>query len=83
MSITRRDALTGATAAASAHETLSILWQEHERLKQQYGEAIKENDFAFTARQAITETETPEYDAAAAAHEAADQHQQETSDAVV
>ena len=70
-------------AAAWTDETLSALWLEHEGLRQQYSKAGKETDLAFTAMKAITDTETPEYHAAAAAHEAADQHQQETSDAIV
>ena len=69
--------------AALTDEALSALWQECERLRQQYGEAVKETDLVFTARQAITETETPEYRAAVITHETADQHQQETSDTMV
>ncbi len=77
------EAEAAVAAAASTDETLSALWQEHERLRAQYSEAGRETDLAFTAEKAITETETPEYRIAAAAHEAADQHQQETSDAIV
>lgn len=70
-------------AAVSTDEALFALWQERERLRQQYDEAIEKSDLAFTAKLDITETETPEYLTAAAAHEAAEQHQQETSDAIV
>ncbi len=58
------EAKAAVEAAASTDETLSALWQECERLRQQYGEAVKETDLAFAAEQAITETETPEYRAA-------------------
>ena len=37
---------------ASTDETLSTLWREHERLRQQYREAIKRTDLAFTASRA-------------------------------
>lgn len=70
-------------AAASTDKALSTLWQEIERLRQQYGETVEEMDHTFTAKQAITEIETPEYRTAATAHEAAAQRQQETSDAIV
>ena len=78
-----REAEAAVEAAASTDEALSTFWQEHERLTAQYGEAVEKTDLAFTTKRAITETETPEYDAAVAAHEAASQHQQETSDAIV
>ena len=38
-------------AAASTDEALSAVWQEHEGLRQQFGEAIKETDLAFAGRQ--------------------------------
>ncbi len=77
------EAKAAVEATPSTDEALSALWQEHERLRAQYSEAGRETDLAFTAEKAITETETPEYRIAAAAHEAASEHQQETSDAIV
>ncbi len=70
-------------AEASTDEALFGLWQEHERLTAQYEEATRQYGVAETTQQAIIETETPEYDTAAAAAEDAGQRQQEASDAVV
>ena len=67
----------------STDEALFGLWQEHGRLTAQYEEATRQYEVAGIAQQAITETETPEYDAAAAAAEDAGERQQEVSDAVV
>ena len=38
----------------SADQALTALWQEHQRLRRQYVEAIKETSLAFVTQRAIT-----------------------------
>ena len=71
------EAEAAVAAETSTDEALAALWQEHKRLRAQYSEAIKETDLAFTAKKAITETETSEYDTAAGALETTEQRQRE------
>ena len=65
-------------AAASTDEALSALWQEWQRLCEANDKAVEDEDKAKLAKEAITDHETPEYRAAAAEFEAAQERPEET-----
>ena len=58
-------------AAASTDEALSALWSEWQRACEANDKALKDEDKAKLAKEAITDHETPEYRAATAEFEAA------------